>query len=70
MTYLLETIENEVNAMTKGQKKFYQFESQEQTDQVFKFLRKIEFDAEINVKPHLESQTGNRNIDRIIVTKL
>jgi hypothetical protein len=63
---ILKTIEN----MTRGQKEFYNFESQEQIDQVFKFLCDIEYDVGIRVEAHRESQTGNRNIDLVIVTKL
>lgn len=70
MSAFFSNIENEIKNMTKGQKKFYQFDSQEDIDQVFKFLCNIKLDTGINVKPHRESQTGNKNIDVIIVTKL
>lgn len=67
---LITNIENELKNMTRGQKKFYQFDTQEEIDRVFKFLYEIESEMEIKVKPHVESQTGNRNIDLILVTKL
>lgn len=70
MSDLLTSIENELKNMTRGQKKFYQFDTQEEIDRVFKFLCSIESDMGIKVKPHVESQTGNRNIDLILVTKI
>lgn len=73
MPVSLDSIENEVNQMNEGQKRFYkidEFESQEQLDQVFEFLLDISFSSSIKVIPHKESKTGNRNVDVIIVTKL
>lgn len=73
MPVSLDSIENEVNQMNEGQKRFYkidEFESQEQLDQAFEFLRDISFSSSIRVVPHQESKTGNRNVDVIIVTKL
>jgi hypothetical protein len=73
MSVSLKSIENEVNNMNEGQKRFYkidEFDSQEHLDRAFDFLQEIAFSSSISVVPHKESQTGKRNIDVIIVTKL
>lgn len=73
MSISLDKIEDEVNEMNEGQKRFYkieEFESQEYLDQAFELLEDIAFRSGIKVVPHKESQTGSRNIDMIIVTKL
>ena len=72
MSLSLETIQNEIQQMGKGQKKFYTIEdlgSQDALDQTLAFLEDIQFESAISVKAHRESQTGLRNVDAIIVTK-
>lgn len=67
----LSGIEQEINKMEAGQKKpFGAQHTVEEFQVVYALLQDLERDGVILVKPHVESQTGLRQVDAAFVTKL
>ena len=64
-------IEEEIENMESGQKKpFGAKYTTEEFNEVYKFLLELQSEGVIYVKPHIESQSGLRQVDAAFVTKL
>ncbi len=65
-----DLIFDELQAMHSNGVKFYKNLTLEELQELNDFLEDNKYDLGIEIKPHRESKSGNRNIDMIIVKKL